>query len=85
MTLLTRQGSALLLGQAAHPWCCHSALPPCLDHRAEANLLPSHPEGFSTGTETGPTLAGVQPRLIQGIRSGDGVGDLFIYKYLSKI
>ena len=29
--------------------------------------------------------AGVQPRLIQGIRSGDGVGDLFIYKYLSKI
>ena len=30
-------------------------------------------------------FAGVQPRLIQGIRSGDGVGDLFIYKYLSKI
>ena len=29
--------------------------------------------------------AGVQPQLIQGIRSGDGVGDLFIYKYLSKI
>ena len=29
--------------------------------------------------------AGVQPRLIQGIRSTDGVGDLFIYKYLSKI
>ena len=29
--------------------------------------------------------AGVQLRLIQGIRSGDGVGDLFIYKYLSKI
>ena len=23
--------------------------------------------------------AGDQPRLIQGIRSGDGVGDLFIY------
>ena len=31
------------------------------------------------------TVAGVQPRLIQGIRSGDGVGNLFIYKYLSKI
>ena len=31
------------------------------------------------------SIAGVQPRLIQGIRSGDGVGDLFIYKYLSKI
>lgn len=55
--LLTGQGSALLLGQAAHPLCCHSALPPCLDHRAEENLLPSHPEGFSTGTETGPTLS----------------------------
>ena len=33
----------------------------------------------------GYSPAGVQPRLIQGIRSGDGVGDLFIYKYLSKI
>ena len=30
-------------------------------------------------------FAGVQPGLIQGIRSGDGVSDLFIYKYLSKI
>ena len=29
--------------------------------------------------------AGVQPRLIQGIRSGDGVGDLFIFIYSSKI
>ena len=29
--------------------------------------------------------AGVQPRLIQGIRRRDGIGDLFIYKYLSKI
>ena len=54
--LLTGQGSALLLGQAAHPWLpqCPAS---CLDHRAEANLLPSHPEGFSTGTETGPTLS----------------------------
>ena len=31
------------------------------------------------------TIAGVQPRLIQGIRSGDGVGDLFIFIYSSKI
>ena len=31
------------------------------------------------------TGAGVQPRLIQGIRSGDGVGDLFIFIYSSKI
>ena len=30
-------------------------------------------------------LTYMQTRLIQGIRSGDGVGDLFIYKHLSKI
>ena len=29
--------------------------------------------------------AGVQPRLIQGIRSGDGVGDLFIYLFIKDI
>ena len=30
-------------------------------------------------------LAGVQPRLIQGIRSGDGVGDLFNYLFIKDI
>ena len=29
--------------------------------------------------------AGVQPRLIQGIRSGDGVGDLFNYLFIKDI
>ena len=29
--------------------------------------------------------AGVQPRLIQGIRSGDGVGDLFNYLFFKDI
>ena len=29
--------------------------------------------------------AGVQPRLIQGIRSGDGVGDLFNYLFIKNI
>ena len=29
--------------------------------------------------------AGVQPRLMQGIRSGDGVGDLFIYLFIKDI
>ena len=28
---------------------------------------------------------GVQPRLIQGIRSGDGVGDLFNYLFIKDI
>ena len=36
-------------------------------------------------TGTGMSAAGDQPRLIQGIRSGDGVGDLFIFIYSSKI
>ena len=30
-------------------------------------------------------VAGVQPRLIQGIRSGDGVGDLFNYLFIKDI
>ena len=29
--------------------------------------------------------AGVQPQLIQGIRSGDGVGDLFNYLFIKDI
>ena len=29
--------------------------------------------------------AGVQPRLIQGIRSGDGIGDLFNYLFIKDI
>ena len=28
--------------------------------------------------------AEVQPRLIQGIRRGDGVGDLFIYLFIQR-
>ena len=34
---------------------------------------------------TSETSAGVQPWLIQGIRSGDGVGDLFIYLFIKDI
>ena len=30
-------------------------------------------------------LAGVQPQLIQGIRSGDGVSDLFNYLFIKDI
>ena len=30
-------------------------------------------------------IAEVQPWLIQGIRSGDGVGDLFIYLFIKDI
>ena len=33
----------------------------------------------------GYSPAGVQPRLIQGIRSGDGVGDLFIYLFIKDL
>ena len=29
--------------------------------------------------------AGVQPRLIHGVRSGDGVGDLFNYLFIKDI
>ena len=36
-------------------------------------------------TELTSGFPGDQPRLIQGIRRRDGIGDLFIYKYLSKI
>ena len=32
-----------------------------------------------------PFVAGVQPQLIQGIRSGDGVGDLFNYLFIKDI
>jgi len=32
-----------------------------------------------------PRSAGVQPRLIQGIRSKDGVGDLFNYSFIKDI
>ena len=31
------------------------------------------------------SFAGVQPRLIQGTRSGDGVGDLFNYLFIKDI
>ena len=34
---------------------------------------------------TGMWIAGVQPRLIQGIRSGDGVSDLFNYLFIKDI
>ena len=37
------------------------------------------------GGGEGGGLAGVQPRLIQGIRSGDGVGDLFNYLFIKDI
>ena len=39
----------------------------------------STPPLFLYSSHNAPVTAGVQPRLIQGIRSGDGVGDLFIY------
>ena len=39
----------------------------------------------STGFGDMKEIAGVQPRLIQGIRSGDGVGDLFNYLFIKDI
>ena len=58
------------------PWISQGWSPASSSHQV-AKLLEFHPFKL--------LFAGVQPRLIQGIRSGDGVGDLFIYKYLSKI
>ena len=49
-----------------------------LRYADDTTLMPESKEELKS-------FAGVQSRLIQGIRSGDGVGDLFIYKYLSKI
>ena len=57
--------------------CQAPAFCTCLQPREKSEQIPSPLDQCP--------CAGVQPRLIQGIRSGDGVGDLFIYKYLSKI
>ena len=42
-------------------------------------------EGSSSVSCSVMSDAGVQPRLIQGIRSGDGVGDLFNYLFIKDI
>ena len=45
-------------------------------HSSEASVLQG--SAFFMVQLSNPYTAGVLPRLIQGIRSGDGVGDLFI-------
>ena len=49
-------------------------------------MMSSPPPGIMpVGPAPRMRLAGVQPRLIQGIRSGDGVGDLFNYLFIKDI
>ena len=52
----------------------------CIDHREKLSYVSLH-----SNAHIFPFPAGVQPRWIQGIRSGDGVGDLFNYLFIKDI
>ena len=53
--------------------------------RTETTFVNSSTPHDPTSTNVSLSLAGVQPWLIQGIRSGDGVSDLFNYLFIKDI
>ena len=57
----------------------HSIKVPCEAVSSDVETSASDPEDLAQIT------ARVQPRLIQGIRSGDGIGDLLNYLFIKDI